>query len=213
MPTKKTPARATLAIVFAALLVLPLLPGATVGQTTDGVTTKDPTPIARAATGNYFRVGLGLTSLVGYDEGIALTAALGDHAVFDRFRGEVELSFASVSDIGFCEEFRCYDNGVRTLALTANAYYDYHNRTAWTPFAGLGVGIESEAYSGVWNRGRRDRGAWRGRAHSQFQGRVHGNLGVAYAATDDLAVQLAWRAFGQTGADQGWFHAGVRLNR
>ncbi len=209
MLTKKTPARPTRAALpaLAALLALPLLPGAAVGQSADGAVTKDPTPVAHTATGNYFRVGLGMTSLVRYDEGIALIAALGDHAVFDRFRGEVELSFASVSGIGFCEEFRCYENGVRTLALTANAYYDYHNRTAWTPFVGLGVGIESEAYSGGWDRG------WRQRAHSQFQGRVHGNLGVAYAATDDLAVQLAWRAFGQTGADQGWLHLGVRLNR
>lgn len=228
MLTKKTPpiqarvaARATapaarttlpapvvvLAAALAALLSLSLWAGAAFGQTKDDDATKDPTPIAHAATGTYVRLGLGMTSLMGYDDGIALTAGLGDYAVFDRFRGEVELSFASASGIGFCDDFRCHENGVRTLALTANAYYDYRNRTSWTPFAGLGVGIESAAYSGGWNHG------WREPAYSRLDGRIHGNLGVAYAATDDLDVQLTWRAFGQMGADRGWFHLGVRLNR
>ena len=198
MPTKKTPARptlgATLATAFAALLALPLLPGAATGQTTDGVVTKDPTPVARTATGTYFHASLGATSLMGYDEGYALTAGFGDYAVFDRFRGEVELSLASMSS-------------VRALTATANAYYDYHNRTAWTPFAGVGVGIESEAYSGGPDH------RWHDRAYSRLQGRVHGNLGVAYAATEDLTVHLVSRAFGGPGTERGWVQMGVRLNR
>ena len=198
MPTKKTPASqplgATLAAALTALLALPLLPGPTVGQATDGAVTKDPTPVARAATGTYFHASLGATSLMGYDEGYALTAGLGDYAVFDRFRGEVELSLASMSS-------------VRALTATANAYYDYHNRTAWTPFVGLGVGIGSEAYSGSGGRG------WSEPAYSRLHGTIHGNLGVAYAATDDLTAQLAFRAFGGPGTERGWVQMGVRLNR
>lgn len=128
MLTMKTPVRpiraATPATALAVLLAVLFLPGGAAGQTTDDATTKDPTPISHVPAGTYFHAGLGATSLMGYDEGYALTVGLGDYAVLRRFRGEVELSLASVST-------------VRALTLTANAYYDYRNRTAWTPFVRL----------------------------------------------------------------------------
>lgn len=225
MPATKTPAHATfaggrtpapsaplavLATALVAVLAFALWTGAAVGQTADDAAIPDSTAVVHTSnSGTYVHAGLATSSLMGYDSGIGLTAAFGDYSVFDRFRGEVELSFASMASGSYCWSRQCERHGLRALSLTANAYYDYRNRTAWTPFVGVGVGVKSQAWSGSSGRG------WREPAYSQLNGAFHANLGVAYAATEDLAVQLALRGLGWGAgpADQGWFQLGLRLNR
>lgn len=219
MRNTKTPVQARFAgraTALVAVLALALASGAAVGQTTDDAAVQDAAP-ANADNANidgiYVHAGLATSSLslVGYDAGYGLTVALGDHSVFDLFRGEVELSLASMS-VGdaYCPRRRghCVQQSSRALSATANAYYDYRNRTAWTPFVGVGVGLKSEAFSDAEDRG------WHSPYVTRFGAVLQASLGVAYAATDDLAVQLALRPLGMPGgAGEGWFQLGVRLNR
>lgn len=219
MRKTKTPVHARFAgpaTALVAVLALALPSGPAVGQTTDDAAVQDAAS-ANAdhakIDGIYVHAGLATSSLslVGYDAGYGLTVALGDHSVFDLFRGEVELSLASLSlGDASCPGRRghCVQQSSRALSATANAYYDYHNRTAWTPFVGVGVGLKSEAFSGSGGHG------WHSPAHQQFDVAFQASLGVAYAATDDLAVQLALRPLGMPGPGGGsWFQLGARLNR
>ena len=214
----KTPVHAHFAgpaTALVAVLAFALASGAAVGQTTDDAAVQDAAPANAGHAkidGIYFHAGLATSSisLVSYDAGYGLTVALGDHSVFDLFRGEVELSLASMS-VGDADcagrRGHCVRQSSRALSATANAYYDYRNRTAWTPFVGVGVGVKSEAFSGVGG----DR--WHS-PHHQWNTALQASLGVAYAATDDWAVQLALRPLGMPGgAGEGWFQLGVRLNR
>lgn len=215
----KTPVHAHFAgpaTALVAVLAFALASGAAVGQTTDDAAVQDAEPANAGHAkidGIYFHAGLATSSisLVGYDAGYGLTVALGDHSVFDLFRGEVELSLASLSwgDDSYCRGGRCVRQNSRALSATANAYYDYRNRTAWTPFVGVGVGVKSEAFTDVGG------GRWHGSPHvTRFGAALQASLGVAYAATDDWAVQLALRPLGMPEpAGGGWFQLGVRLNR
>ena len=215
----KTPVHAHFAgpaTALVAVLAFALASGAAVGQTTDDAAVQDAEPANAGHAkidGIYFHAGLATSSisLVGYDAGYGLTVALGDHSVFDLFRGEVELSLASMS-VGdaYCPRRRghCVQQSSRALSATANAYYDYRNRTAWTPFVGVGVGVKSEAFSNVEDPG------WHSPHVTRFGAALQASLGIAYAATDDWAVQLALRPFGMPGgAGENWVQLGVRLNR
>jgi len=95
--------------------------------------------------------------------------------------------------------------GVQTLFV--NGYYDFHNRSAFTPYAGLGLGlsfVDMKANERVKdNFGYSNSYSWREKSTTNFAWNLSG--GVHYAITQqiglDLGYRLAWIGKGETKKD------------
>lgn len=80
---------------------------------------------------------------------------------------------------------------LQTLFL--NAYWDFHNDTAFTPYIGAGVGMGF-----IQSKYEMDIAGWGSKSHDETNTVFAWNAGagVAYAITDNLSADLAYRFVG-----------------
>lgn len=92
-------------------------------------------PLESEVTGNGFKGKLG------YHPGFVLDAALGYRFTRHlRAEGEVNFRRANTDQLTSFGTSRQVDGHVRSYGVMANAYFDFANRTAITPFIGGGAG-------------------------------------------------------------------------
>ncbi|HZH28085.1 MAG TPA: outer membrane beta-barrel protein [Azospirillaceae bacterium] len=133
--------------------------------------------------GSPQRLDLDLDSRLGW----ALVGQVG-YALGNGMRFEVEPGFRHNSVEG---------GRVRTYSLMANALYDFNTGTAFTPYVGVGVGV---ARVGLDVSGAA--GATRGEIDGPDNAFAYqGILGVGYALTRNLTLDLSYRYFGTAGTD------------
>ncbi|NCA68737.1 MAG: porin family protein [Sphingobacteriia bacterium] len=135
----------------------------------------------------------GITLETSADSGLAVGAVIG-HAFPNNLRIEGELAYQkndldTVSWRGLSTNL---NGDVSSLALLANGYYDFRNHTPLTPYvsAGLGVArVEADvvARPGAGLPGGSDEG-------TVFAYQI--GAGVAYAVSNQVAVDLKYRYFG-----------------
>ena len=111
------------------------------------------------------------------------------------FRMELEYAaYGSVSD-NFHDDAHASSIELKESLQTVlfNVYYDLHDLTFWnvTPYvsAGAGVGILKSEYS--WNNGVENYGGGASDTKAVFAGEL--GLGLSYAVTDAVAVDLGYR--------------------
>ena len=91
-----------------------------------------------------------------------------------------------------------YRTSIGIQTLFANAYYDFHNSSAFTPYVGLGLGLSfvemKGKYNGTWNS------PWGSASYSDSYGtksttNFAWNLGggVSYAITNQIGLDLGYR--------------------
>lgn len=81
--------------------------------------------------------------------------------------------------------------------LFVNAYYDFHNSTAFTPYAGAGLGmaiIDDKGHAAYDDAGGRDSGSTKSKNSTNFAWNV--GVGVVYDITDYFSLDLNYRFAG-----------------
>lgn len=136
----------------------------------------------------------GVTGKFSFDSGLGVTAALGS-SIGSSGRAEIEFAYRSndmdsltVDGIGTAS----INGEVTSLSLMGNAYYDIKNDSRFTTFVGAGLGFANiEAEIDTLNIGSEDDTVFAYQAM----------LGVGYAATEKVNIDLQYRYFATTDPD------------
>lgn len=138
-----------------------------------------------------------------YDIGYGLAGAVG-YRIFSNIRMEFELAFRSNDvDTDPGADFVGGPAGTheqKSIAVMLNTYYDYHNRTRFTPYAGAGIGKAYVKNPRFYTTGGGDTGTLKGWTIAyQFMGGINYeldsipaelNLGYRYFTGQDLEKAL-----------------------
>lgn len=120
------------------------------------------------------------------DKGYAIHAALGYD--FNPIRAEVELGYAKNDFDKVDTNEKATDGDVTATTLFANAYYDFHNSSSFTPYLGAGLGYAKISYNDLngqdWdNPFDEDDSVFA----YQFM------AGIAFVITDNISADLSYR--------------------
>ncbi len=123
-----------------------------------------------------------------FDTGYGVLAAVGhevDFGLGKGFRAEGEFGYKKAdANVGELDAY----------SLMANAYYDFTNSSAFTPYVGAGIGTEYLDADGI--------NATTGRVHDQdWTFAYQGIAGVNYAFNRNWSAQVEYRYIGTTDAD------------
>jgi len=134
----------------------------------------------------------GITVNTEFDTGLAFGAALGYN--FSRFRVEGEISYQKndVDKIGAQGVFLDATGNARALSFSINGYYDFKNRSAFTPYISAGLGFAQVEFndldiSGLGFSGSSDE-------DTVFAYQI--GIGVGYAVTEKVTIDVKYRYFG-----------------
>jgi opacity protein-like surface antigen len=133
----------------------------------------------------------GITVNTEFDTGLAFGAALGYN--FSRFRVEGEISYQKndVDKIGAQGVFLDATGDARALSFLINGYYDFKNRSAFTPYISAGLGFAQVEFndldiSGLGFSGSSDE-------DTVFAYQI--GIGVGYAVTEKVTIDVKYRYF------------------
>jgi len=134
----------------------------------------------------------GITVNTEFDTGLAFGAALGYN--FSRFRVEGEISYQK-NDVDKIEAqgvFLDATGNARALSFLINGYYDFKNRSAFTPYISAGLGFAQVEFndldiSGLGFSGSNDE-------DTVFAYQI--GIGVGYAVTEKVTIDVKYRYFG-----------------
>ena len=134
----------------------------------------------------------GTTVNTEFDTGLTLGAALGYD--FNRFRVEGEISYQTndVDKIGAQGVFFDATGDATALSFLINGYYDFVNRSAFTPYISAGLGFAQVEFnnlniSGLGFSGSNDE-------DTVFAYQI--GFGVGYAVTEKVVIDVKYRYFG-----------------
>lgn len=168
---------------------------------------EDGSSFAERVKGMYFGINAGWTKPHGFksgsaqgqtwdshfDPGLALRAVVGYAVPNENLRSEFEIAwqksdpdfnFYRISDRAWLGKL---DEGHLTaLAFMVNAYYDFKNRTPFTPFIGGGVGYGKNEYTIK----QPDGSDWM--HDSSWDIALQAGGGVSYAVTDHISLEVKY---------------------
>lgn len=132
-----------------------------------------------------------------FDGGLGLGLALG--TTMDAFRIEGELEYRGAD----MDKAKAYgvsvpvDGDIKTWSLMANGYYDFETGSSLKPYAGVGIGfakhsVEINSIAGDAGSGGED-------DDTVFA--YQGTLGVAWAVSDTMDLDFAYRYFATADAE------------
>jgi opacity protein-like surface antigen len=134
----------------------------------------------------------GVTVNTEFDTGLAFGAALGYD--FNRFRMEGEISYQKndVDKIGSQGVLFDPTGDATALSFLINGYYDFVNRSAFTPYISAGLGFAQVEFnnldiSGLGFSGSNDE-------DTVFAYQI--GIGVGYAVTEKVTIDVKYRYFG-----------------
>ncbi len=128
-----------------------------------------------------------------------------EYAAFSEVKGSKSGS-VSAADVGFDGHWSAKQKlQIQTLFL--NAYYDFHNSTAFTPYVGAGIGmafLNTKGDIGGWDdtAGDGTSGSTGSRTVTNFAWNV--GAGVGYDITENFTVDLGYRFAGLGEAQTKW---------
>jgi len=127
-----------------------------------------------------------------FGTGLALGAALGYD--FSRFRVEGEISYQKndVDKIGAQGDFFDETGDATALSFLINGYYDFKNRSAFTPYISAGLGFAQVEFNGLDISGLGFSGS--NDEDTVFAYQI--GIGVGYAATEKVTIDIKYRYFG-----------------
>ena len=159
----------------------------------------------------------GITINTEFDTGVALGAALGYD--FSRFRVEGEISYQknNVSKIG--AQGASFDATGDSVALSflINGYYDFINSSAFTPYISAGLGFAQVEFNDL----DISSSGFSGSSDEDTVLAYQVGIGVGYAVTEKVTIDLKYRYFGAEDSEYGTttaefasnnFLFGVRVN-
>lgn len=134
----------------------------------------------------------GITVNTEFDTGFAFGAALGYD--FNTFRVEGEISYQKndVDKIGAQGVFFDKTGDATALSFLINGYYDFINRSAFTPYISAGLGFAQVEFndldiSGIGFSGSNDE-------DTVFAYQI--GIGVGYAVNEKITIDVKYRYFG-----------------
>jgi outer membrane protein OmpA-like peptidoglycan-associated protein len=131
--------------------------------------------------------GTGVNVSTEFDTGYSVIGALG-YAYRNGFRSEFELGYRDVN-IDSVSGVTTGSGDVDVFSFMANGYYDFRNKTAWTPYLGLGIGgakINADAVSPISGSVLDD---------SDLVFAFQGMAGVTYDINEQLSMFADYRYF------------------
>jgi len=134
----------------------------------------------------------GVTVNTEFDTGLAVGAALGYD--FNRFRVEGEISYQKndVDKISAQGVFFAATGDARALSFLINGYYDFKNRSAFTPYISAGLGFAQIEFNDLNISGL-------GFSDSSDEDTVLAyqiGMGIGYAVTGKVTIEVKYRLFG-----------------
>lgn len=146
-----------------------------------------------------------------YDPGMAFSAVMGYAPPYGKVRTEFEIVYRKNDadfSIVFPDGFRApsmEDTHEYSLAFMLNMYYDFKNRTKFTPFLGIGAGYakiwEEGTYPAPFSYGGRTYAysttpdGQRDYEHSYWHVALQAGGGVSYAVTDHIDLEVKYLYF------------------
>ena len=134
----------------------------------------------------------GTTVNIEFDTGLALGAALGYD--FNRFRVEGEISYQTndVDKIGAQGVFFDATGDATALSFLINGYYDFVNRSAFTPYISAGLGFAQVEFNDLNISGS----GFPGSSEDDTVFAYQIGIGVGYAVTEKVTIDVKYRYFG-----------------
>ena len=134
----------------------------------------------------------GVTVNTEFDTGLTLGAALGYD--FNRFRVEGEISYQTndVDKIGAQGVFFDATGDATALAFLINGYYDFVNRSAFTPYISAGLGFAQVEFNDLNISGS----GFPGSSDDDTVFAYQIGIGVGYAVTEKVTIDVKYRYFG-----------------
>jgi opacity protein-like surface antigen len=134
----------------------------------------------------------GVTVNTEFDTGLAFGAALGYD--FNRFRVEGEISYQQndvdkISAQGFLFDAT---GDAKALSFLINGYYDFVNRSAFTPYISAGLGFAQYEFNNLNISGLGFPGS--NEEDTVFAYQI--GIGVGYAVTEKVTIDVKYRYFG-----------------
>ncbi len=121
-----------------------------------------------------------------WDTGYVVHAALGYD--FNPIRAEVELGYAKNDCDKLDTNETAIDGDVTATTLFANAYYDFHNSSSFTPYLGVGLGYALISYNDLKGPD------WRSSFDEDDSVFAYQFMaGVSFVITDNITVDLSYR--------------------
>ncbi len=134
-----------LILVLASLLLVPLCVSGALGAQSDYIGGQVGLNIASDASNDYDKLDLSIDAE--FTPGVALGVLFG-HSYGNGFRFEGELGYRINEVNDFTQTGTSFGakGEVSALSLLFNSYFDFHNRTLYTPYLGAGIGIVHLVY-------------------------------------------------------------------
>ena len=134
----------------------------------------------------------GITINTEFDTGLAFGAALGYD--FNRFRVEGEISYQKndVDKIGAQGVFFDATGDATALSFLINGYYDFKNRSAFTPFISAGLGFAQVEFNDIDISGL----GFSGSSDSDTVFAYQIGMGIGYAITEKVTIDVKYRYLG-----------------
>ena len=134
----------------------------------------------------------GVTVNTEFDTGLAFGAALGYD--FNRFRVEGEISYQTndVDKIGAQGVFFDATGDATALSFLINGYYDFKNRSAFTPYVSAGLGFAQVEFNNL----NISRLGFSGSNDKDTVFAYQIGIGVGYAVTEKVTIDVKYRYFG-----------------
>jgi len=122
-----------------------------------------------------------------------------EYAAFSQVTGKTVQQYSSTSYDRFTQKLR-----IQTLFV--NAYYDFRNATAFTPYANAGLGLAFIGDKGRWEWDWGGPATAGTKTSTNFAWNI--GAGVAYAITDTISLDLGYRfaGLGEARTKQGTYY-------
>ena len=136
--------------------------------------------------------GTGVNATADLDTGYSIIGAVGN-SYRNGLRGEFELGYRGL-DVGSVSGASA-SGGVNVFSFMINGYYDFKNKTKWTPYLGVGLGganISADAVTPVSGSSLDD---------SDLVFAYQGMAGLSYQVSDQLSLFSDYRYFATADPD------------
>lgn len=131
-----------------------------------------------------------------YDAGFATGGTIGYRWPF-RLRTEIEATYRSnrADEIEIGGRDRNADGRVSALTIMINGFYEFDNRSRWTPYVGGGLGFARVKWDDIEGRGN----DLFDETESLFAAQIGG--GVGFRISEDVTLSFDYRALATSEAD------------
>jgi OmpA-OmpF porin, OOP family len=137
--------------------------------------------------------GTGVNATADYDTGYSIIGAIG-HSYRNKMRGEFELGYQDL-DVGSVSGSSAGSGDVDVFSFMINGFYDFKNKSKWTPYVGVGIGGANVSADGVSNVS----GSVLDDSDLVFAYQAMG--GLTYQVNSNLGLFADYRYFGTSDAD------------